>query len=154
MMKGEWRIPQRRGLQRKEEEVWQEIVVQHHRRFRSWKKRKRITETFPYSFSQHCPALMPQQNVNKIQLNCGERSKSEEHWFFFPLSLNFVIGFWCSKLWVGLIYVEPTLLWMDTIRTPALLFKHPTWGASLTFDTSVILQNFYPNVKFLFNKIM
>jgi len=47
MMKGEGRIPQRRELQRKEEEVWKEIVVQHHRRFRSRKQRKRITETFP-----------------------------------------------------------------------------------------------------------
>jgi len=85
--------------------------VRHHRRFRSQKQRKRITETFPYLFSQHCAALMPQQNVNTIPFNCGERSESEEHWFFFPLSELFrcLLGSVCSKHWVGLMGVEPTL---------------------------------------------
>lgn len=101
MTKGEERKPQKRGLQRKVEEVWQEIVVQNHRRFRSQKQRKRITETFPYLFSQHCPVLVPQQNLNT---NTG----------FFSLSLNLPLS-WALCIqstelgWAGLMDVEPTL---------------------------------------------
>ena len=71
-MKGEGIIPQKQGLQRREEEVYEELVVQHHRRFQRRKPRKRITEMFPNSISDHCPAKKLKQ------VNLADQRQSEE----------------------------------------------------------------------------
>ena len=125
-MKGEGIIPQKQGLQRREEEVYEELVAQHRRRFRRRKRRKRITETFPISVSDHYPAKKLKQ------LNWADQSQSEEervirrdlrvrrrhfftHFFllpltifFFPLSTLFFLqslplhfGLWeCAHKWM------------------------------------------------------